>query len=98
MPITEVKYPISIRNEKKITLSIENGPWHKLVYIEPIVTTQGNHFNGLGVVHIIFGIGKYVKTGHVKEIPICITIGIPPHNVISNKSVPLDPRGNLLEP
>jgi hypothetical protein len=62
------------------------------------VTTQGNHFNGPRAIYIIFYVGKYVKTKCVKEIPICIIIGIPPHNVINNKSVPLDPRNDLLEP
>ncbi len=62
------------------------------------MTIQGNHFNGPRATNIIFGVGKYVKTKCVKEIPICITIGIPPHNVINNKLIPLDPRGDIFEP
>ncbi len=69
-----------------------------MVYTEPIVTTQGNHFNGPKAVRIIFGVGKYVKIERVKKIPICITVGKPPHNVINNKLVPLAPKGDFLEP
>jgi hypothetical protein len=98
MPIAKARYSISIRNKVISTLPIENGPWHKLENTEPIVTTQRNNFNGPRQVHFIFDVGKYAKTKHVKDMPICITIGMPPHSVINNKSVPLDLGGDPSKP
>jgi hypothetical protein len=98
MLITTARYSISIRNKGIFTLPIENGPWHKLINTEPIVTTQGNNFNGPKQVHFIFDVGKYAKTKHVKDMPICITIGIPPHSVFNNKSIPLNLGGDPSKP
>jgi hypothetical protein len=68
-----------------------------MVYTEPIVTIQGNHSQVTRVVSISFTPRKYVIVEPYVDVPICLTIGIPSHNIVTTKSVPLDLGKDLLE-
>jgi hypothetical protein len=46
MPTNEKIYPLFVGNQKIPTILVENFPWHNLVYIEPIMTTQENYSHG----------------------------------------------------
>jgi methyl coenzyme M reductase subunit C-like uncharacterized protein (methanogenesis marker protein 7) len=69
-----------------------------LVYIEPIVTTQENYSHGSRLVPTSFLLKRFVVKELFINVHVFLTIGIPSHNIITIKFVPLNLRGNPSKP
>jgi hypothetical protein len=77
MPINEVRYPISMKNQWIFIVPINNFPLHKLVYNKSIETTQGNYSHGPKIVPTSFGLNRFIEVEPNVEVPICLTTWIP---------------------
>jgi len=96
--VNEEGYLISIRNQRILSKLMENFPLHNLGYIEPIMTIQKNHSQGIIVVLTNFALKIYVVVVTYVDALVCLTKSIQSHNIVTTKSIQLVPRGDLLEP
>jgi hypothetical protein len=71
----------------QLKIVLNNSKHTKLVVIE-----QGNYFNGLKIIPIIFSVKKIVIVEADVEILVRLTIGIPFHSVVMTKLVPPNQR------
>jgi len=98
MPINEKIYPLFVGNQKFPTILMENFPLHNLVNIEPIMTTQENYSHASRSIPTSFLLKRFVVKKPFVNVPILLTIGIPSHNIITTKLVPLNLGGNPSKP
>ncbi len=87
MPAIMVEYPIFIRNDEIPTMLIENSSLHNKVCIE------GHHFSGFKVIFVNSSAQKYVVADLDAEVLMNLLPKTPFHNVLTIKSIPLNPRG-----
>jgi hypothetical protein len=71
MPINEIGYPISIRNQGISIVPINNFHLHKLVYSKFIETTQRNYSHGPKIIPTSFGLNRSIVVEPNVEVPIC---------------------------
>jgi len=71
---------------------------HNLVYIETIMTTQENYSHGSRSIPTSFVLHRFIVKEPFIDVHLFLTIGIPSHNIITIKSIPLDLGGNPPKP
>jgi hypothetical protein len=96
MQVNEEGYLISVGNQEIFIVPMENFPLHNMVYIKPIVTTQGNHPHVTRVVPNSFTPRRFIVTEPYVDVPICLATSISSHNIIITKSIPPYLGGDLL--
>lgn len=94
----EERYPILVQKYGIPIIAVENFPLHNMVYIEPIVTMQGNHSHGTIVIPTSFILARFVMANFHVDVPTHLTTIIPSHTIVTTTPIPLDPRRNPLNP
>ncbi len=98
MPITPTEYPVSVRNDGIHVVLIENSSFYNKVSIEHVEALEGNHYNGLKVMHVSFGVREPVIINPDAKILVNVLSRTPFHNIITTKFVPPDLGRDLPEP
>jgi hypothetical protein len=97
MPINEEGYLIPIGNQGIFVILVKKIPLHNLECTKlPIVTSQGNYSHSTRTISSI--LRRFVIIKPYVNIHVRLTTWIPSHNIFPIKLIPLNLRGDLLEP
>jgi hypothetical protein len=92
--VTIARYLVFLKNDEISAVSTENGFLYNRVCIKPIETLKGNHSNGFEAILVSFGVIKFVIVDPNVEVPVNLISKTPFHSVVTNKSIPLYPKGS----
>jgi len=67
--MTMAEYPIFIRNDETPIILLENGFFYNKVYKEHVEMLEGNHYNGLKIIHVSSNARKYVVVEFNVKVP-----------------------------
>jgi hypothetical protein len=93
-----VGYPVSIRNDEILVILVDNGSIYNRVCIEPIETLERNHYSDLKAILVSYGARKPIVVNLDVKVLVNLLSKTPFHNVVTIKSIPLNPRGYLPDP
>jgi hypothetical protein len=95
--MTIIGYPIFVKNDEFFGIPNENGYLYNKVCTKPIETLEGSHYSSFKVVHVSFGVRKFVAVNPNVKVLVNLISRMYFHDVITIKIIALDPRGNPLD-
>jgi hypothetical protein len=98
VPITLVKYPISMRNEGILAELVKNSSFYNKVRTKFIEVLEGNQYNDFKTILVSSNTKKPIIVDFDVEITLSLLSRTPFHNIETIKSMPQNPRGDPPKP
>jgi hypothetical protein len=96
--VTIAKYLIFVKNDEIPAILVENGSLYNRIYIKPIETLKGNHYNGFKIVLVSSSAKKSIVVDPNAKVLMNLISKMPFHSVVTIKSIPPDPRKDPPKP
>jgi hypothetical protein len=90
-----IGYPVSIKDDEILVILVDNGSIYNRVCIELVETLERNHYSDLKAILVSYGARKPIVVNLDVKVLVNLLSKIPFHNVITIKSIPLNPKGSL---